>query len=245
MVPLLSSPGRPTISVYMYVISSDILALLGVDILDMNWRNSCTVGHRVIRRTIVNASHRHGKETIVARAVPLTMHGGHLKVKISESVLTFFNKQQWKKLQKLYSQFSYSSADKLFELLREARPEDTTPETRELLEEVYRAGDPCQRIKHAPNRFTVSFGGKHVHFNDEIIMDITYREGKPVLHIVDAETQFVAACFVSDVRTNPIWRTFVHYWIVIYTGSLHQIRVYQGTAFGDGFTKGFFHSLWC
>ena len=62
-----------------------------------------------------------------------------------------------------------------------------------------------------------------------------YLDGKPVLHLVDAETHFSAASFIPDVSTRTVWSTIVECWSSVYTGLPNKIEVDQGTAFGDGF----------
>jgi hypothetical protein len=42
-------------------------------------------------------------------------------------------------------------------------------------------------------------------FNYEVILDIFYLEGKPVLHVVDAATTFTAAYFLSWISSSHVW----------------------------------------
>lgn len=44
-----------------------------------------------------------------------------------------------------------------------------------------------------------------MHFNERILLDIVTIDEKPVLHLVDEDTRFSAACFVPDVSTKNIW----------------------------------------
>ena len=62
-----------------------------------------------------------------------------------------------------------------------------------------------------------------------------YLDGKPVLHLVDAETHFSAARFFPDVSTGTVWSAIVECWSSVYTGLPNKIRVDQGTAFGASF----------
>ena len=72
------------------------------------------------------------------------------------------------------------------------------------LEELSKRCDPCQRIQKAPTRFSVTFGAENVRFNERLLMDIMYIDGKPLLHIVDEGTNFSAARFLPDISTKTI-----------------------------------------
>ena len=88
-------------------------------------------------------------------------------------------------LHKLHRQFLHPSAEKLYNLLRRYRPEDTTPETKKTLKDITRRCDPCQRIRRGPTRFKESLGAEKVRFNERILMDIMYIDRAPVLHVAD------------------------------------------------------------
>ena len=232
MVPLETPPVIPTIKVVLDVISADIPALLGMDVMDDNSLTPCTVSNRFIKKTVVDHENPSQSYVIDDWSVPLKRHEGHLYAQMSLPVLTFFSKAQ---LQKLHRHFFHPSSEKLYKLLKKARPEDTTPQTQDILEEITTRWDPCQRVQPGPNRFKVTFGGESVKFNEEVVIDIMYLDGKPVLHLVDAETHFSATRFLPDVSTRTVWSTIVQCWSSVYTGLPNKIRVDQGTAFGDGF----------
>ena len=143
----------------------------------------------------------------------------------------FTRAQLWK----LHRQFFHPSAQKLFNLLRRTRPEEATPETLNTLRNLSKRCDPCQRIQNAPTRFRVSFGAETVRFNERILLDVMYIDGKPVLHIVDEGTHFSAAQFLPDVSTKTIWKAILQCWATIYTGLLNRMLVDQGSAFGPLF----------
>lgn len=69
-------------------------------------------------------------------------------------------------------------------------------------------------------------------FNERILLDVMYIGGKPVLHIVDEGTKFIAARFLLDVSTKTVWRTLLEIWVKIYTGLPNRMVVDQGSAFG-------------
>ena len=138
-------------------------------------------------------------------------------------------------LGKLHKQFFHPSAEKLFNLLKKARLEETTAEALRILQDLSKRCDPCKRIHTAPTRFRVSFGAENGRFNERVLLDIVTIDGKPVLHIVDEGTRFSAARFVPDVSTNTIWSTILDCWALIYTGLPNRMLVDQGTHLGDAF----------
>ena len=87
---------------------------------------------------------------------------------------------------------------KLYDLIKKARPEEVTPQTLGILEDISKRCNPFQRITNAPNRFRVTIGAEHVKFNDRIQLDVMFLDGKPLLHIVDEGTKFSAARFIPD-----------------------------------------------
>ena len=86
-----------------------------------------------------------------------------------------------------------------------------------------------------PTRFRVSFGAETVHFNERILLDVTYVDGKPVLYIVDEGMRFSAAQYPPDVSTKKIRNTMLQCWATIYTGLPNRMLVDQRSAFGPLF----------
>ena len=233
-IPLKTPAGTPKILVELDIVQADVPALLGLDILDKESLTPCTVSNRLYKRT------RHttddGKEVFINEwYLPLTRSPSHhLYAPMDHPAPILFTRTQ---LGRLHRQFFHPSATKLFNLLKRSRPGDTTPETLKTLKELSQRCDPCQRIQHAPTRFRVSLGSEEATFNERILLEIMYLDGKPVLHIVDDGTKFGAAHFLSDISTETIWNTIVKCWASIYTGLLHGIIIDQGSHFGSKFIK--------
>ena len=144
------------------VISADIPALLGMDVMDENSLTPCTVSNRFIKRTVVDHQNSSQSYVMDGWSVPLKRYEGHLYAQMSLPVLTFFSTAQ---LQKLHRHLFHPSSEKLYKLLKKARLEDTTPETQKMLENISSSCDPCQRVQPGPNRFKVTFGAESVKFN--------------------------------------------------------------------------------
>lgn len=230
-LPLLTPVGVPNLYVKLDVVTADVPALLGLDVLDSHSLTADTVSNKLIKKSV----HRNGEGTVSfveEWSVPLRRADGHVYVDIAKDERIFFSAAQ---LQKLHRQFVHPSANKLYNLLKKARPSDTTSETLEALQELTRRCDACQRIQNAPVRFRVSLGSENLQFNEDVFMDIMYLEHKPVLHVVDAATRFSAARFLSDVSTTSVWAAFVECWASVYVGLPNRIRVDRGSCFGDNF----------
>ena len=231
----LSTPsGIPPIRVVLDVVRANIPALLGMDVLDREALIADTVAGRLTKR--VKTKSKEGQEQFVDEwSVPLyRAPSRHVFARMHFAFATFFARSQ---LLKLHKQFFHPSAQKLFNLLCRARPEEATPETLSILEDLSKRCDPCQRIQNAPRRFRVSFGADHVRFNERILLDIMYINGSAILHIVDEGTHFSAARFLADVSTKTIWKTILECWACIYTGLPNRMLVDQGSAFGPLFVS--------
>lgn len=118
----------------------------------------------------------------------------YARIGVLNALDVFFTRSQ---LVRLHRQFFHPPVDKLFNLLRIARPEEATPETKAVLQDIKKRCDPCQRIQNAPHRFRVSFGTPEARFNERIMIDVMTIDGKKVLHVVDEGTRFSAARFLE------------------------------------------------
>lgn len=103
-------------------------------------------------------------------------------------------------LTKLHKNFFLPSAQKLYNLIRRSRPQDTTPDTLKLLEDISRRCNTCQTFGARLLRFRVSMPEEHLVFNEELSLELMWLNGKAVLHIVDTATGFNAA---EPLRANP------------------------------------------
>ncbi len=73
------------------------------------------------------------------------------------------------RLQKLICQFFHLFAAKLNKLLNRYRPEDKTPATKNIPEDIRNRCIPCRKINRAPNRFGISLGAGDVQCNGRIL----------------------------------------------------------------------------
>lgn len=163
LLQLRTVPGQPTIDVELDVVSADIPALLGMDLLDRESLTPCTVMNILVNRV---QDPENNTEYIYLWHVPLMRsNSGHLYAAMECSTPIYISKLQ---LIRLHRQFSHPSSEKLFNLLSRARPSDATPETRRVLEEISKSCDTCQKLQSAPRRFRVATGTEHIQFNEKV-----------------------------------------------------------------------------
>jgi hypothetical protein len=68
-------------------------------------------------------------------------------------------------------------------------------------------------MSRKPIRFTVgSAKDPDITLNREIAMDIFYLVGRPVLHIIDLDTHFHVATFLSYVSIDDVWDSILRNW---------------------------------
>lgn len=234
----LSTPsGIPSIPVSVHVVKPGIPALLGMDILGREQLTPDTAYNRLAKRHQVKQLD--GRTVYIEEwYVPMRRSKSrHSYVPLHIPNNTHFSRSQ---LHTLHRQFFYPSADKLYKLLQKARHEDTTPETKKILEDLTNRCDPCQKIRGGTTRFRVSFGAEDTKFSERILIDIMYLGNDPVLHIVDEGTRFSAATFLSSCSSEVIWKSLLKCWATIYTGLPNRILVDQGSELGK---SGIFASL--
>lgn len=164
-----------------------------------------TVTNRLVNRVVTSRP-----ETLAyynAWSVLLVRHDHHLYSKMTVPVRTLFSREQ---LRKLHRQFAHPAAEKLYKLLRIAQPEQTSPETLKVLQDLTSCLEPCSKINNVPYRLCVPMGTENVRFNRRVNMDIMYLEGKPVRHLVDEATiqrsDWARWCrtFGTSIRRLPV-----------------------------------------
>jgi hypothetical protein len=68
-------------------------------------------------------------------------------------------------------------------------------------------------------------------FNAELIVDVLYIDGNPVLHVVDNATSFQAAKFLRNMEAKTVWEALQLCWLNTYTGPPDIIVHDAGTNF--------------
>jgi transposase InsO family protein len=140
---------------------------------------------------------------------------------------TYYTKPQ---LQRLHRHLLHPSPKKLYELLRRARPEDLPPETRSMIDDITRACETCATWDRRLTTFRIR-DIDDVVFNQELLIDIAYLDGLPILQVVDRGTRFSAARFLRRVDAVEVWKSFVAAWSATYIGHPESILTDQGSVF--------------
>ena len=71
------------------------------------------------------------------------------------------------------------------------------------LQYLTRYCEQCQKHGRSPGRFTFTLKND-LHFNYNVIIDIMYIEGKPVLHLVDEATRFQVGQWLKNVSAQHV-----------------------------------------
>lgn len=100
-------------------------------------------------------------------------------------------------LESFIGRFSISILLKAFNLLKRGDHTDTTPKTRKALERVTWCGDICQRLAKEPSWFKLALNSEEGVFNMTLRMDLEVLGSKTCLNIIDKETPFSSACFLT------------------------------------------------
>ena len=127
-------PGNKYLPLFIDVVDADVPLLVGLDVLDSEQLipDNCT-------NLLIS------KEE--GWSLPITRKHGHMFVEWDAANILFTEAE----LSKLHVHFYHPSVDKLMKLLRRARPMDTTPDTRRLLQKI---SDNCKNCRmHSPGPF--------------------------------------------------------------------------------------------
>jgi hypothetical protein len=197
------------------VVKADIPLLIGLDLLG-----------------------RYSLDVIVAKGVlrsddekwslPLVQKDGHIFLEWNRVLDICYTREE---LTKIHRHFYHPSTTKLFNLLRRADPKNLAEDTRRILDDIKAHFDTCQHFLPRPHHFSVSLDPEQAIFNKEIIMDLMYLCGSPVLHVIDRGTTFSAARFLPSSDRVTVWITFIYCWASIYTGFPDAMLTDQGSVF--------------
>ncbi|KAK1914254.1 hypothetical protein P3342_007500 [Pyrenophora teres f. teres] len=132
-------------------------------------------------------------------------------------------------LRRLHRRFGHPAVTRLVKLLKDAGHNDFEEK---MLEEVTKFCHHCQLHSSAPRRFKFTLKDDH-HFNYEILVDVMYLSGKPVLHVVDSSTAFQGAKFLSSISARETWQALRMLWIDTYQGPPDIITHDAGTNFAS------------
>ena len=116
-------------------------------------------------------------------------------------------------LQRLHRRFGHPSVERLQTLLDRAG-HDTNKKT---LEHLTKYCHFCQKHGKSPGRFRFTLRDD-IEFNYNIVVDIMYISGKPLLHVVDEATRFQTGRWLQNVSAKHTWEALKLCWIDSYLG---------------------------
>lgn len=203
------------------VVDADIPFLLGLDVLD---------NERLVADNVSNVlESRRDKWKL-----PIKRKHGHMFVEWGQESIRFTKAE----LQKLHLHLFHANVQKLYNLLKRARPEEVTADTRRTLEEIADASRNCHTHKAGPYRFRVSIPEEEVRFNHEVAIDLMWIKRNPLLHIVNTQTRFQNAVLLKGESAKDVWDAFIEGWASVYIGYPNRIRADQGSIFTSKFWNG-------
>lgn len=167
-------------------------------------------------------------------SVPIIRKWGHPWLLLTPEDTLAHNYLTEVELRRLHRRFGHPSVARLHKVLKAAGHEVNTP----VLEWLTKVCHQCQLNAPQPHRFKFTLKDDY-DFNYEVIMDIMYLEGKPVLHVIDESTAFGAARFLKKISTEQVWEALRLCWIDTYLGPPDWIV----TDAGKQFTSDEFRAL--
>lgn len=93
---------------------------------------------------------------------------------------------------------------KLFNLLKRARPERADNNVNSVLQQIPKACEACRNHSVKPFRFRAALTPDKVIFNHELAIDLMWIDGNPTLHVVDTHTHFQNAVVLRSKSARDI-----------------------------------------
>lgn len=196
------------------VVNIDVPLLLGLDVMSE---------HKLVADTVdlVLFSKSCGWQ------LPLTRQLGHVYLTWESQILYSSSE-----LTRIHRHFFHANPDPIFNLMKRAGDPEATAETLKQLKDITESCDTCQRLAKEPSRFRVSLPPDDIVFNRTVKLDIMFLEDEPALHIIDRDTSFSSAAFLSEGQTaDHIWHVYMRLWVIPYIGFSQTMHTDQGTQF--------------
>ena len=150
----------------------------------------------------------------------------HYILDISTPISSFLTDTE---LRRLHRRFGHPSANRLRTLLQKAGHEDIEDTAIEYLTKYCHQ---CQKHGASPGRFRFTLqDNEDIRFNYNIIVDIMYISGKPLLHVVDQATRYQNGRWLRDISAQHTWDMLKACWIDTYLGPPDWITTDAGKNF--------------
>ena len=133
-------------------------------------------------------------------------------------------------------QFYHPSGKKLFNILLRDRPEDIDEDTRKMLSEIEQSCKKCVEVKRRLYGSSVSVPENYIVFNRELLIDVFFTYGRPVLSMVHKHTNFISSVFLKNESGKETLSLLLLPWLNALSGYADIIRndhaqVFQSASF--------------
>ena len=215
-------PKISVIRTTVNVVNADVPLLLGLDWLDEHKLVIDNVQNRLIssQRKWSVALHRKFGHLYL----DWLTRGEPRKTGVSE---IHFTKSE---VFRLHYHFYHPGAQKLFNLIKRAKPSEANERTMKHIKEVIQECRTCQHHAPSPRSFQVTMPGK-ITFNQEVALDLMWINRRPVLHVICTQTHFSSAIFLTSESAEAAWLAFEGIWALMYIGYPDVFRLDQGSVF--------------
>lgn len=129
-------------------------------------------------------------------------------------------------LHRLHRRFGHPSVRRLHQILHRAGHQPDLS----MLEHLSKYCRHCQLHGRSPGRFSFVIKDD-TEFNFNIIVDILYIQGKPVLHVIDEATRFQTGRWLKDISAKHVWDQLRVCWVDTYLGPPDFITADAGKQF--------------
>jgi hypothetical protein len=149
------------------------------------------------------------------KVVPIVRKWGHpwMLLNRTEETVAYCH-LTYSELHQLHRRFGHPSVRRLVLLLERAKLDNIDVKS---VERLTRFCEQCQLHAKSPGRFKFTLKDDY-DFNYSVQVDVFYLDSKPVLHVVDEATSFMAARFLKDESARTVWDTLRTCWIDTYLG---------------------------
>lgn len=139
--------------------------------MEKEGHNPCLISNRLVKRWRLKEIQ--GREVFVDDwyCTIIRSRTNHLYTELRLPLTSPFTLVQ---LTKMHRNFFHPSASKSFNLIKTTRPEHATKSTLDILKDITKHCDPCQRIRPGPHRFRATMCIGHLRFNESVFIDIMY-----------------------------------------------------------------------
>lgn len=111
-------------------------------------------------------------------------------------------------LEQLHFLICHPSQQQLPDLLKRGIPERPKDDTPKLIKDIIDKCEGCKRFGTRPYRFRVLLPNDESIFNHEVATDVFWVHGNPVLHIVDAHTNYQNVDLPKRLSAGDRWDAF-------------------------------------